>query len=179
MADADSMPENWAPIPGYVGLYEVSSHGRIRSLDRLVKGPRVIRQVAGRMLVPGKTEDGYLKVNLCRAGKATTMRVNRLVLIAFAGPAPADKPMACHEDNDRSNNRASNLRWDSNSGNQRDRKRNGTAHLTGKPFMGRSRAAQVKQMVEGGSSMRETAQTFGISRAHVGNIVAGRNWASE
>jgi NUMOD4 motif len=32
-----AMQENWLPIVGYEGLYEVSDLGRVRSLDRIVE----------------------------------------------------------------------------------------------------------------------------------------------
>ena len=34
------MEESWKPVVGYEGLYEVSDLGRVRSLDRVVKGKR-------------------------------------------------------------------------------------------------------------------------------------------
>lgn len=33
--DATQIAEEWRSIPGYQGRYEASSHGRVRSLDRL------------------------------------------------------------------------------------------------------------------------------------------------
>lgn len=29
--------ENWLPVVGYEGLYEVSDHGRVRSVDRVIR----------------------------------------------------------------------------------------------------------------------------------------------
>jgi hypothetical protein len=34
------MTERWRQVPGYEGAYEVSSHGRVRSVDRIMKAFR-------------------------------------------------------------------------------------------------------------------------------------------
>src|SRR6187431_2512347 len=55
-------------------------------------------------------KDGYIVVKLSRGTRYDKYRVHQLVLIAFYGPCP-DGMEACHyPDEDRSNNRADNLR---------------------------------------------------------------------
>lgn len=55
--------EIWRPVVGYEGLYEVSSYGRVRSLDRYVKYSNGrINLHKGRILSPGKDtkiKNGY------------------------------------------------------------------------------------------------------------------------
>ena len=51
--------------------------------------------------------------------------MHRLVLGAFAGPPPEGME-GCHEDNDKTNNRLDNLRWDTRPGNHSDKARHGT-----------------------------------------------------
>ena len=120
-------PEIWRPVVGYEGLYEVSDQGRVRSLDREVPHPRYGRQrIAGRLLsTRRRTNPPYFAVSLLRLGKQTTCRVHVLVLEAFAGPRPAGM-VARHLNGDSYDNRAANLRWDSQSENCRDRARHGT-----------------------------------------------------
>lgn len=105
--------EAWAPVPGYVGLYEVSSHGRVRSLPRyVIRGDGRERRYEGVVLNPGPTAPaGYLRVEL-RAGHthATKKLVHRLVAEAFV-PNPLGLPVVHHRDGDRANNRAENLEW--------------------------------------------------------------------
>ncbi|TGV05512.1 hypothetical protein E4695_16110, partial [Alcaligenaceae bacterium 429] len=31
-----AMPEIWKPITGFESIYDISSHGRVRSLDRMI-----------------------------------------------------------------------------------------------------------------------------------------------
>ena len=118
------MNENWRPIPGYEGVYEVSDLGRVRSLDRIdARG----RRICGRALRPGITRSGHLQVNLCLDGKRRWTYVHRLVLMTFVGPAPEGME-GCHGNGRPADNRLANLRWASQSENNRDRVRHGTHH---------------------------------------------------
>lgn len=99
--------EIWKPVVGYEGLYEVSSYGRVRSLDRydsknhFCKG-RILRlQTAGR---------GYLSVDLSSNGKTKRFLVHRLVAEAFI-PNPYNLPEVNHLDEDKTNNRVDNLEF--------------------------------------------------------------------
>ena len=49
--------EAWRDVPGYEGYYQVSSRGRVRSVDRVIPHPRLGRQtVRGRLLTQKVTE---------------------------------------------------------------------------------------------------------------------------
>lgn len=101
------MIEEWRPVPGYEGLYEVSSYGRVRSLDRYVKTCYgSYRLHKGKVLSPGIRPDGYLVVSL----QYRMFRVHRLVAEAFI-PNPDNLPQVNHKDEDKSNNRFDNLEW--------------------------------------------------------------------
>lgn len=115
--------EQWLPVVGYEGLYEVSDHGRVRSLDR---GSR-----KGRVLSLRVTGSGHKTVALYLLGKPTGKNVHRLVLIAFVGPCPQGME-ACHNDGNPANNHLSNLRWDTHKSNMEDKVKHGTHHETNK-----------------------------------------------
>lgn len=101
------MIEEWRKIVGYEGLYEVSSLGRVRSLDRYVKTCYgSYRLHKGKILSPGIRPDGYLVVSL----QYRMFRVHRLVAQAFI-PNPDNLPQVNHLDEDKSNNRVENLEW--------------------------------------------------------------------
>ena len=105
------MIEEWRPIPGYEGLYEVSNLGRVRSVDRYVKSKGESYWLRkGKMLSPTKDKNGYLKVNLSCNGKHNIIRVHRLVTEAFL-PNPDNLPEVNHKDEDKTNNRVENLEW--------------------------------------------------------------------
>lgn len=104
--------ERWHPVPGWETRYEVSDHGRVRSLPRNGHRGRV------RVLTPGS--HGYLGLNLSDGSRRATRMVHRLVLEAFVGPCP-DGMEACHANSNRTDNRLVNLRWDTPEANVTDR----------------------------------------------------------
>lgn len=118
--------EEWRPVPGYEGYYEVSSLGRVRSLDREVSHPTVgIVRRKGKVLAQNPlNEDGYLGIGLNRDGIKKKRAVHLLVLEAFTGPRPKGE-QACHNDGNNTNNRVENLRWDTPKENVADIKRHG------------------------------------------------------
>lgn len=114
------MDEEWRPVVGYEGLYEVSDFGRVRSLERPQLGGR-----PGRILKPTRTLAGNARVavTLCNRGKRSSRSVHRLVLEAFVGTRP-DGMECCHFDDDPTNNNLANLRWDTRCANRQDMLRN-------------------------------------------------------
>lgn len=98
--------EEWRPIEGYVGLYEVSNLGRVRRLDGTdARGHRI----KGRVLKARRCSRGYSAVSLSN-GTASQAMIHRLVAKAFV-PNPHNKPDINHLDENKTNNAAVNLEW--------------------------------------------------------------------
>lgn len=117
--------EEWRTIPGYEGVYEVSSIGRVRSLARIdMRG----RRVRARILSQWSHPSGHINVKLSLNGNSKLGKVHRLVLMSFVGPPPAEHE-ALHGDGNPANNRVENLSWGTRSENQYDRVRHGTHHM--------------------------------------------------
>ena len=115
----------WLPIPGHEGSYEVSSDGRVRSLDRIVGAPHgFTRSIKGREMWQATHGKGYKFVHL--SPEKRTDYVHRLVALAFLGPLP-EGMVVCHNDGDPTNNRADNLRYATQSENEKDKIRHGTS----------------------------------------------------
>lgn len=100
--------EEWRAVPGYEGLYEVSSHERIWSVPRKGIGGQNIR---GRMLKPSVEPFGYKRVVLYKDGAPRGFRLHELVAMAFLGPRPAGARLIRHLDGDPGNSFASNLAY--------------------------------------------------------------------
>lgn len=103
--------EQWKPVVGFEGLYEVSSHGRVRSLDKPVSGPNGRLSIRKGQIVKGCYSHGkYLQVNLYKDRKNNTQKIHRLVAIAFLSN-PENYEQVNHKDFDRENNNLDNLEW--------------------------------------------------------------------
>ena len=102
--------EIWRDIKGYEGLYQVSSFGRVRSIDRVVMSRGVRMPRKGKILSNGMSIYGYHQVVLSKDGKHKNYRVNRLVAEAFI-PNPLDLPFVNHKNEDKTDNRVENLEW--------------------------------------------------------------------
>lgn len=112
-------------MPGFEGLYEASTEGRVRSLDRSGAGKGNSQR--GRVLKPGMLKgSGRLQVVLCRDGQKKQMKVHQVVALAFHGPCPPDMEVRHWPDRDVTNNRPENLRYGTKGDNQRDSMAHGT-----------------------------------------------------
>lgn len=102
------MIEEWKPVWGYEGIYEVSNLGRVRSVDRLNSYGRKNR---GKLLKQTPLPDTrYLYVKLLKDGKSKMFKIHRLVAMTFIGE-PKNGEVVDHIDGDRQNNNLENLRF--------------------------------------------------------------------
>lgn len=103
--------EIWRSIKNYEGWYEVSSYGRVRSVDRmetLSDGRKRLRK--GSMLKTEKNINGYLRIQLWKSSEVKKVSIHRLVAQAFI-PNPNNLPQVNHKDEDKTNNHVENLEW--------------------------------------------------------------------
>lgn len=109
----DLTGEEWLPVLGYEGRYEVSSFGRIRSLPRLVKTKGGVRRIPGRTMSLNTCHTlGAPGVCLSYEGKRRTHMVGRLVADAFLPkPRGITWPEVYWRDGDRGNCKVKNLKW--------------------------------------------------------------------
>lgn len=99
----------WALIDSHTG-YEVSSTGKIRSVERTVMNSTKTTRI-----VKSKTKDfmfrsGYAYVQLYQNNERTVFAVHRLVAEKFI-TNPDNKPMVNHLDGNKLNNKVCNLEW--------------------------------------------------------------------
>lgn len=102
--------EEWRPVSGYEGLYEVSNRGRVRSLGRERHDKVRSYAVREKMLKQPLNAYGYHVVSLHKDGASKTVTVHRLVATAFLENTDG-KRCIDHINGVRSDNRLENLRW--------------------------------------------------------------------
>lgn len=136
--------EQWRPIPGYEGHYEVSDHGRVRSVTRILPHPvNGWKTYRGKLLKQDVHKTGHIAVWLSLDGRMRSLLVHRLVLMAFIGPCP-DGMEACHWNDDPGDNRLENLRWASRRDNNLDRVRNGIHPMAKRPTVNEATSSPQK-----------------------------------
>ena len=130
--------ENWKDVPGYEGLYRVSDQGRVKSLSKvIVRNHTNGNYLSKEKILRPALVQGYPMVALSKNGKAKSIRVHILVMLAFVGPAPEGCEVL-HKNGDRTDARLTELRYGTRRENMADARlhksmagvRNGNAKLT-------------------------------------------------
>jgi hypothetical protein len=123
----DQPPEEWRPVVGWDGFYEVSSLGRVRRLDTVIRHsvPGYLAHHPGRILRHGKNHAGYHRVTFSKNNMPSSHAVATLVCVAFHGPNPGGMEVA-HNNGCKDDNSAANLAWKTHVENEADKRWHGT-----------------------------------------------------
>ena len=167
--------EEWRAIPGYEGLYEVSNHGGVRSLNYNHTG-------APKQLAFKHHKSGYSFVTLCKDKIHRNISVHILVALAFV-PNPSGKPQVNHKDGDRGNNCFDNLEWVTTSENIRHsfavlgktsptKGRIGKSHYAAKAVF---QYALTGEFVKEWGCISDAAREIGCNPCQIINNIKGRN----
>jgi len=168
--------EQWRAVVGYENLYEVSSHGRVRSLPHRTRHGCNRR---GKILAVDVQWTTYHRVTLYRDGQRDRRMVHILMLEAFVGPCPEGME-ACHQNDAGGDNRLENLRWDTRRNNWLDRVRLGTAKNIGEGCktakLTNLQVREIRFALHGKTPQRVLAQRYAVSPAMINHIATGRAW---
>ena len=164
--------EVWKPVLGYEGLYEVSNIGRVRSLYyKLVPRVRMLK-----LSCIGKNRP-YYGVSLCRNGTKSTRLVHRLVLDAFVGPG--NGLTGSHLNHISTDNRLSNLCWETQAENNFRSRRDGRQCVPGESVhnakFSNAEAEFIRRILAGGSvSQSALAKSLRVSQTTLSKIFLGQ-----
>ena len=160
--------EHWKAIAGYEGIYEVSDMGRVKSLN-------YNRTRNEKILKPRKTNNGYLRVSLCKDGHTKQTLVHRLVAKAFI-PNPNNLKTVNHKDEVKTNNTVGNLEWIS----QKDNLNYGTHNKR----VGEALSKKVQmfdkstgELLATFPSTCEAERVTGINHGNISKCCKGNRWS--
>lgn len=150
--------------------YFISNQGRVFSGE----------EASATVLKGGVNGWGYKHVSLRCNNRSKTAVVHRLVLEAFAGPCP-DGMEACHNNGVKTDNRLENLRWDTRSANQLDKKIHGRenhiygeAHYSAK--LNKKKVRVIKWCCLLGISPTTLSKYFGVSPTCITKVRDNKSW---
>ncbi|MFA7238961.1 MAG: NUMOD4 motif-containing HNH endonuclease [Sulfuricellaceae bacterium] len=148
---------HWVDVYGYVGLYQVSDTGLVRSVQRNI------------ILKQHPHTHGYSQVSIYKDGKAKTHSVHRLMMKSFT-PEHEWKKQVNHKDGIKTNNTLSNLEWATEQENMGHAFRNGLMRSKHMPF---EKVFIIREHLKAGKSLKETARLVGVGRSAVKDIRNG------
>ena len=159
--------EEWRDIEGYVGIYQISNFGRVKSFYG--KQPRI--------MIPKLNNRDYLVLRLNKHSARECLPVHRLVAKAFI-PNPDNKPQINHIDGNKLNDYVGNLEWVTAKENTKHAYNIGLV----KKGEGHGRAkltnAQVVYIRDNPDklSCKALAEKFGVCKATIGRIQLGSRY---
>ena len=121
----------------------------------------------------------YLQLAVWADGRTQTVKVHVMVAEAWHGPRPDGMEVA-HGNGVRTDNRASNLRWDTRSGNHADKLKHGTSSRGEAHGASRLTAEAVREIraayEAGHATQPQLAERFGVHQVTISDVVSGRTW---
>ena len=129
----DVSAEIWKPIKGFEGYYEISTHGRVRSLNRYVNyrnGNK--RLIKGDLKKTPTNSHGYCIATLHKDGTQKSYSVHQLMAVTFLNHHPDGCNLVVdHIDNNRTNNDVNNLQVITHRTNTTKDRKNGSSIYAG------------------------------------------------
>lgn len=185
MQDVEINGEIWKDVVGYEGLYEVSSHGRVKSVARVYQSPEDgfnwTKETTSSLKSLRLKKDGYVDTGLMKDGRVVQKNVHQLVAQAFI-PNPENKRCVNHIDNNRSNNHVSNLEWSThkentqhsfNQGRGAWQRQWGESNVSAKISL--SDVLFIRVYCET-LKIKDLSTKLGINRDHVSRIIRKDRW---
>lgn len=174
--------EQWVPIKGYEGYYEISNMGRVKALARKVKA-----KSSSYIILPEEirlnrlNNQGYVRLNFSKNRVVEHLNVHRLVAYAFI-PLIPDKPFINHKNGIRHDNRVDNLEWCTTAENvlhgfrsngriHPHKNKFGALHCTSKPVIATN--IKTKEEIFSGSGLL-FADTYLVNVNGIYSVLKGR-----
>ncbi len=171
--------EIWKDVHRYVGLYQASNYGRIRSM------------IKNKILSPGDNGRGYKFIHLKHNGSVERFYVHRLIAMTFI-PNIYNKKEVNHIDFDKDNNHVENLEWMTCKENLNHAKINNRFNSseyqkaqTSKANSGENSylsklndksVIEIRKLYKGGLTQKQISKIYSVNRATIGYITSNKTW---
>lgn len=180
MADIELLEgEEWRPVVGYEGLYEVSNMGRVRSLDRIE-----VTKAGWSRPVKGVVKKAF-PINASRnpkygAYQSYHIREKRklahvLVMESFFCGPPPYKAEIMHLNGLRYDNRLENLKYGTRAENHRQSYAYGGKSGPGKLTL--KDVSEIRRRTAQGEGVLKLAREYGIDKTGIARIRDGKRFA--
>jgi hypothetical protein len=173
--------EIWKDIPGWVGSYQASNTGKIKSLDKTIKSRRGSYLKTGRILKESLCNNGYFQVDLSNKGKRKKSLVHRLVLKAFKG----DFEMVINHMNCiKTDNRIENIEYTTQKENIQHSIKNGLqkrryGESTGSNKLKTEQVNEIKKLLKANKKQKDIAKSYNVCEATISDIKNNKTWVTE
>lgn len=171
--------EIWKDIPDYMGEYQASNFGNIRSINRLVKhNYGGLKIVNGRILKQSPQYNGYLATAICSKGIEKRVLVHRLVAAAFYGSSDL---VVNHKDGNKKNNAVDNLEYCTISENIKHSFKLGMSCIDGERHPSskftNEDALTIRKRANNAIPLLVLAKEYGVALTTISNIKNGRTYS--
>ena len=178
------MEELWKDINKYVGFYQISNLGRVKSLDRYVScSDGKTRHIEEKILIQTPDKDGYKRVSLTGEDKRRKPIIVHRVLAQHFIPNPLNKPQVNHEDGVKSNNSLSNLSWCTLSENRQHAYNTGLQNSDSRKgakcnfsTLDDTKVLEIKKLLKDGLTQTKIAELYNITASTISYIHRGLTW---
>lgn len=181
------MEEIWKDIEGYEGLYQVSSLGRVKSLERIIKS----KSALGKIFICRRQKEkildcfksgGYLLVGLNKQNKQKMIYLHRIVCLSFL-ENPENKPCINHKNGIKTDNRVDNLEWCTYKENMSHAINNNLAgqlgEKNGHSKLTKRKVRDIRKKYKSGNIyQKDLAKQYGVCATTISQVITRKTWKS-
>jgi hypothetical protein len=159
-------PENWRPVVGFEGIYEVSDAGRVRNVK------------TGRLRTPFERKPlAYHAYYLTSPTRSKCLLAHSMVLSAFVGERP-EGLITRHLNGNPRDNRLANLAWGTPAENGSDQRRHGRSPAGERNGSAKLTLGDVAAIRASSLPATYLCQFYGVTPVAIQKVKRGETWAS-
>lgn len=170
--------EIWKDIKGYEGKYQVSSIGRVKSLQRISTFNNS-KGLKKEIIIKTWNDEGYIRVKLSNNSVEKTYRVHRLVANEFL-ENPFNKSQVNHKNGIKTDNSVENLEWVTNSENsihafENNLRKSPLGSNHGNSKLNEQKVLEIRKIGRS-KSLKEISDIYCVDKSLISLILLNKAW---